>query len=42
MFFKNSEYDQEIPLSQTAYNPIAPRKFDYLFESIIDNYQFIN
>ena len=22
---KNSEYDQEIPQSQTAYNPMAPR-----------------
>ena len=27
LFFqiKNSEYDQEIPLSQTADNPLAPR-----------------
>ena len=23
--FKNSEYDQEIPQSQTADNPVAPR-----------------
>ena len=24
-FIKNSEYDQEIPQSQTAENPVAPR-----------------
>ena len=25
IFMKNSEYDQEIPQSQTADNPVAPR-----------------
>ena len=25
VLFKNSEYDQEIPQSQTADNPVAPR-----------------
>ena len=25
VFFKNSEYDQEIPQSQTADKPMAPR-----------------
>ena len=25
MYVKNSEYDQEIPQSQTADNPLAPR-----------------
>ena len=25
LFMKNSEYDQQIPQSQTADNPVAPR-----------------